>query len=69
MESHVVNRLVARATQVVCGTAMTPTLVHQSAGAYLADNSDHTICCTMGWSPKKAVDLAYATREVVAQPG
>jgi site-specific recombinase XerC len=65
MDSHVVNRLVARATRAVLGTAMTPTLVRQSAGAYLADRSDHTICCAMGWSPGRAVDLAYATREVV----
>jgi len=67
MEPHLVNRLVAHATKIVCGVAMTPSLVRQSAGAYLADVSDHSICCAMGWSPRRAVDLAYATREVVAQ--
>lgn len=66
MHPHVVDRLVARATRTVLGTAMTPTLVRQSAGAYMADLSDHTICCAMGWSPARAVDLAYGTREVVA---
>jgi len=66
MDPHVVNRLVARATKAVCGIEMTPALVRQSAGAFFADASDHTICGAMGWSPARAVALGYATREIVA---
>ena len=63
---QVVNRLVAHATKAVCGFEMTPSLVRQSGSANIADLSDHTVCCAMGWSPGTAVDLAYANREIIA---
>jgi site-specific recombinase XerD len=65
MHGHVVVRVVRRATEQVCGMSMPPRLLRPTAGAYFADISDHTICCAMGWSPDRAVELAYATREIV----
>lgn len=67
MHKAMVSDLVARATRAACGFEMTPTLVRQSTGTYLADASDHTICGALGWSPERAVELAYATREIITR--
>ena len=66
-DPHVVSYAVDRISRSVCGIALTPRLVRQTAAAYFADQSDHTVCSAMGWGTARAVDLAYATREVVAR--
>lgn len=65
MESHCVTDYVGRASERICGCRIAPSLLRQSAAAYFADISDHTLCCAMGYSAKSAVRFAYATREVV----
>lgn len=65
MEPHCVIQHVARASERVCGYRITPALLRQSAAAYLADISDHTLCRAMGYSAESAIRFAYATREVV----
>ena len=65
MRPGAVSLLLTKASQRLLGFPLRPDTLRQTAGAYFADMSDHTICCSMGWSPGRAVDLAYATRQIV----
>jgi integrase len=66
MLGQVVNRAVERSTKLVLGRVLVPSIIRQGAGAYFADNNDHTYCSSlMGWSPKRAIQIAYNPREIV----